>query len=222
MSDHKPRTKTPWPTEAAMSQVYDQHLWGGAASDFYSGDGSHTPEIVQPYITEVHAFLTSFEKDLTVCDLGCGDFNVGRSLVDASAHYIAVDIVPALIARNKKIFMMPQLEFQCLDIAVTALPAGDCVLIRQVLQHLSNAEIQRIVLKLQAYQYVVLTEHVPEGNFTPNIDIISGQGTRLKKNSGVDLLQAPFHLKVKSARTVLSIPLGLGRGEIVTTIYQLF
>lgn len=222
MSKHHSRTKTPWPTEAAMSQVYDKHLWGGFDVDFYSGDGSHTPQIVAPYITVVRDFLGTFKTRLTVCDLGCGDFNVGRDLVAASALYIAVDIVPALIIRNKKTFIMPQLEFQCLDIAVADLPAADCVLIRQVLQHLSNAEIQRIVKKLKNYQYVVLTEHLPEGDFEPNIDIISGQGTRLKKKSGVNLLQAPFHLKVVNAQTVLSVPLTPGKGVIVTTIYTLF
>ncbi len=146
------KTKTPWPTKLAMEQVYEINLWGGDKADFYSGEGSHRPEIVNPYIAAVTAFLTSFEPPLTVCDLGCGDFNVGKELVPHTKKYVAVDIVPSLIARNKETFKAPNLEFQCLDIATADLPSADCAILRQVLQHLSNAEIQSIVNKLAAYQ----------------------------------------------------------------------
>lgn len=84
---HSNRTKTPWPTKAAMSQIYDKNLWGGNPSEFYSGEGSHDPVLVTPYIDVVSNFLQSFEKPLTVCDLGCGDFNVGKEVVEFAAHY---------------------------------------------------------------------------------------------------------------------------------------
>lgn len=175
------RTKKPWPTKDAMEQVYEMNLWGGNRSGFYSGDGSHHSEIINPYLDVVITFLRSFKSPLRVCDLGCGDFNVGKELVKYTKKYIAVDIVKDLIDHNKSLFKDENLEFQCLDIAVDDLPSGDCVLLRQVLQHLSNAEIQSIVSKLDDFKYVILTEHIPEGDFIPNKDIISGQGTRLKK-----------------------------------------
>ena len=90
--------KKPWPTKDAMEQVYAMQLWGKNDSVFYSGDGSHYPEIVNPYIDVVAFFLTSFERPITVCDLGCGDFNIGKELVKYSAKYVAVDIVEDLIA----------------------------------------------------------------------------------------------------------------------------
>ena len=83
-----------------------------------------------------------------VCDLGCGDFNIGKQLVKHTKKYVAVDIVTALIAYNTEKYKEENLEFLCLDIAVDDLPAGDCALLRQVLQHLSNAEVQAIVRKL--------------------------------------------------------------------------
>ncbi|SRX74364.1 tRNA (cmo5U34)-methyltransferase [Aequorivita antarctica] len=204
-----------------MEQVYEKKLWGGNKTDFFSGEGSHRPEIVNPYLTAVTAFLTSFENPLTVCDLGCGDFNVGNTLVTHTAKYVAVDIVPSLIARNKETFNAPNLEFQCLDIAVADLPTGDCAILRQVLQHLSNAEIESIVNKLAAYKYIILTEHIPEGDFTPNKDIISGQGNRLKVQSGVNLLAPPFNFKVAEAIQLSAVVLEDGKGVIVTTLYQI-
>ena len=95
--------KKPWPTKAAMEQVYEKNMWGGQ-TDFYSGKGSHQPDIVEPYINAVTAFLTSFKNPLTVCDLGCGDFNIGRQLVKHTKKYIAVDIVHNLIERNRETF----------------------------------------------------------------------------------------------------------------------
>jgi len=214
--------KKPWPTKAAMSQVYELHLWGGSGSGFYSGEGSHHPELVKPYIRVVRSFLNSFENPLVVCDLGCGDFNVGKKLVAHTKAFVAVDIVEELIAQHKEHFKLPHLEFQCLDLATANLPEGDCALLRQVLQHLSNAEIQKILLKLTAFKYVILTEHVPEGDFEPNKDIITGQGTRLKKQSGLNILAPPFLLKVKEEQQLLAIHLDAFKGVIVTTLYTLF
>jgi SAM-dependent methyltransferase len=216
------RVKQAWPTRDAMEQVYAMKLWGDNKSDFYSGDGSHDPEIVKPYLDSVISFLTSFPKPLVVCDFGCGDFNVGKEFVKHSQNYIAVDIVLDLINRNKEKFKVENLVFQCLDIAVDDLPQADCVLIRQVLQHLSNAEIQQIVLKLNVFKYVILTEHLPEGEFVPNKEIISGQGIRLKKKSGLNLLAAPFNLKVEEEKELLSIALGDGKGVIITSFFRMF
>lgn len=219
---NKKRTKTPWPTKAAMEQVYAMKLWGGGSASFYSGEGSHIPEIVNPYVMAVTAFLSSFESPLVVCDLGCGDFNVGKQLVSYARRYIAVDIVPDLIARNQSLYKAEQLTFDCLDIAVDELPKGDCVLLRQVLQHLSNAEIEAILGKLRDFKHVILTEHIPTGDFEPNLDIISGQGTRLKKGSGVQLTKAPFHFQVKAQRQLVAVPLEDDQSVIVTTLYTVF
>ncbi|WP_111624583.1 class I SAM-dependent methyltransferase [Arenibacter echinorum] len=215
------RTKKPWPTKATMEQVYEMNLWGGNESDFYSGAGSHHPEIVNPYIAVLTLFLSSFKEPLTVCDLGCGDFNVGKELVGHTRKYIAIDIVTGLIARNREKYKADNLEFHCLDIALDELPSGDCAILRQVLQHLSNEEVQSVVGKLYNYKYVVLTEHLPEGDFVPNKDIISGQGIRLKKQSGLNLLAPPFNLKVKEKKPLLSHVLNDGKGVIVTTLYKI-
>lgn len=218
----KKKAKKPWPTQEAMTQVYELKLWGGQNFDFYSGAGSHQPEILQPYLNALTSFLSSFKTPLRVCDLGCGDFNVGKELVKQTKKYVAVDIVPELIARNKEKFKDENLEFQCLDIAKDDLPTGDCVLLRQVLQHLSNAEVRSIVQKLSDFKYVILTEHLPEEDFIPNKEIISGQGIRLKKKSGINLLVDPFNFKVKSEKCLSTITLDNYKGRILTMLYEVY
>jgi len=214
--------KKPWPTKAAMEQVYEMKLWGNSESSFYSGAGSHEQTIVKPYIEAVSSFLRSFKESIIVCDLGCGDFNVGKQLVQHANKYVAVDIVENLIVYNKKTFKEENLEFYCLDIAKDAIPTGDCAIVRQVLQHLSNAEVQSVVHKLAGFKYIILTEHLPQGNFMPNKDIISGQGIRLKKQSGINLLAAPFHMKVKLERELIAYDLKDNKGVLVTTLYVIF
>jgi SAM-dependent methyltransferase len=224
MKDNKNPTKKikkPWPTKDAMEQVYEMKLWGTNTADFYSGAGSHQPEIINPYIEALKTFLTSFKTPITICDLGCGDFNVGKELVKYSKNFVAVDIVEDLITHNKEYFKEENVAFYCLDIAKDELPKADCALIRQVLQHVSNIEIQSIASKLTAFKYVIITEHLPVGNFIPNKDIISGQGIRLKKQSGVHLLAPPFNFKVKVEKQLVTIHLKDNKGAIVTTLYEL-
>ena len=203
-----------------MAQIYEKNLWGGENSGFYSGLGSHHPETVNSYIAVVSDFLKAFESPPVVCDLGCGDFNVSKQLVKYTKKYIAVDIVPELIAHNKKEFNADNLEFQPLDIATDDLPSGDCAILRQVLQHLSNAEIKKVVEKLYDFKYVILTEHLPEEDFEPNKDIISGQGIRLKKQSGVNLSSSPFNFKAKEEKRLLSVPSPGFKGVLETTLYK--
>ena len=146
------KIKKPWPTKDAMEQIYENNLWGGDTSEYYSGLGSHHLELVDLYVETVSTFLKSFETPPEVCDLGCGDFNVGKELVKHSKKYIAVDIVPDLIAHNKAAFPADNLELRVLDIASEDLPIGDVVILRQVLQHLSNAEIKNVVEKLYNFK----------------------------------------------------------------------
>ena len=216
------RIKKPWPTKDAMEQVYAKKLWGGSEVDFYSGEGSHHPDIVVPYLTALKSFFISHNNQLIVCDLGSGDFNIGKTFVPYTKRYKAVDVVPALIAYTRENYKEDKLEFYCLDIAKDDLPTGDCAIVRQVLQHLSNAEIQNVLSRLANYKYVIITEHIPEGAFEPNKDIISGQGTRLKKQSGVNVLEPPFQFKVKEEKQLVTVCLKNREGIIVTTLYTVF
>lgn len=204
-----------------MDQVYQQNLWGKGKSRFYSGEGSHNLEQIIPYVKKLKSFLTSFEEPISVCDLGCGDFNIGKQLFHYTKKYTAIDIVEDLIKYNTQQFITKQLEFICLDIAKDNLPKADCVILRQVLQHLSNKEIKAILEKLDQYKYIILTEHLPAGNFEANKDIISGQGTRLKKKSGVNILEVPFLFKVKKQTKLLAIPNKKFGGVVVTWLLEL-
>ncbi len=218
----KKKSKQPWPTKAVMEQIYDLKLWGGKTFDFYSGEGSHNSKIIQPYLRDVITFFKSLNYNLVVCDLGCGDFNIGYQLYKYTKNYIGIDIVESLIERNKTRFEADNLEFHCFNIVNNPLPKADCVLLRQVLQHLSNAEIKNIIHKLSAYKYIIITEHLPIGDFTANKDVITGQGIRLKQKSGVNVLQSPFDLEPIKTINFTTVVLEGNKGCITTKLYQMF
>ena len=215
------KLKKPWPTKESMIQIYEKNLWGKGNSKYFSGEGSHHPDLVGPYIEVVIKFLKSFDNLITVCDLGCGDFNVGSKLVHYTSKFIGIDIVPDLIQYNKTKFIAENLDFICLDIVKDSLPKADCAIVRQVLQHLSNQEIIAVVNKLYNFKYVIITEHIPDFDFIPNINIISGQGIRLKKDSGVDVLASPFYLEPEKETLLFSLTLPNNKGRIETKLYEL-
>ena len=216
------KTKKPWPAKDVMNQIYEMNLWGGNQFDFYSGIGSHDAKIIDPYLKVIIAFLESYNRSLIVCDLGCGDFNIGKHLTKYSKKYIAIDVVENLTKRNKNLYKDHNLEFYCLDIINDKLPSGDCIILRQVLQHLSNKDIEKVIKKITIYKYIILTEHIPLGNFVSNKDIISGQGIRLKQNSGVNILEAPFNLKIKDQKQLEEHILENNKGRILTTLFKVF
>ncbi len=205
-------------TRSVMSSIYSNKSWGGKTHDFYSGAGSHAKNVIEPYIKCISEFLESFEPKLDVCDLGCGDFNVGKNLVNSANNYIGIDIVPELIKRNQMLFQNDKLKFSCLDIVTDHLPQADCILVRQVLQHLSNNEISQVTTKLKGCKYVIVTEHLPDGDFVPNKDKSTGAGIRLSRGSGVVLTAPPFDLKPVSQKELLRIK--YKKGQIVTYLYS--
>jgi hypothetical protein len=206
-----------------FSAIYKNKLWG-AHDDFSSGSGSHTEGIVGPYVQAVRQFLQGCGPGQTVVDIGCGDFAVGSRIVDAASAYIACDVVPELIDRNRQRFQAPGLRFETVDAVEDPLPAGDVVCIRQVLQHLSNAQIAAVVGKLAPFRHWIITEHLPaQAGFAPNRDKRPGHDIRIVSgHSGIVLTAAPFNVRPSSERVLCEVPESVGdrAGVIRTTLYS--
>jgi len=216
----KNRTETELPAQV-FAEVYANKVWGGdTRTAFYSGAGSHDPILVEAYVRAVTRFVATVPGRRDAVDLGCGDFNVGSRLRHLFDRYVACDVVPALIERNTKAYADVDVEFRCLDIVRDDLPDGNIVTIRQVLQHLGNDDVRSVVAKLEKYEYLVLTEHLPVSrDFPPNLDQATGAGTRLAQGSGIVLTAAPFFLEHKGQKTLLDVH-GYG-GVIRTIVYKL-
>jgi SAM-dependent methyltransferase len=204
------------------------NLWGTCGGiELSSGAGSEESTITDPYIESIHKWANENQaKNLHALDLGCGDFRVVRRIFHLFNKYTAVDIVPKLISKHSQEFSNLGLNFICLDAIEEDLPDADVVFIRQVLQHLSNSQIQSILPKLVKYKHLIITEHLPPSSkiSSKNMDKVHGGGIRLNYNSGIYLDTPPFFLKFIKSKIITEVPAGSNKerdGIIVTTWYQL-
>ncbi len=204
------------PVDRVFAEVYSNSDWGKGDGTFYSGTGSHDPAIVGPYVGAVRSLLSSLPNAPVVVDLGSGDFNIGRHFVDQVRHYYACDIVDELQEYNRQHFAFQNVEFLRLNAIEDALPDGNVVFIRQVLQHLSNKHIQIVVEKCRKFDRWIVTEHLPAGaDFTPNVDISAGCGIRPLFNSGVVLTAPPFNVSGYASRVLCEVP---ESGGVIRTV----
>ena len=178
-----------------FAEIYENNIWGGRDGEFYSGTGS-TRAYADKYAEVVRSFISEHQIKRVV-DLGCGDFRVASKFVSPELDYTGCDVVPGLIAHLEKTYGGPKTRFKCLNIAEDELPDGEVCLIRQVLQHLSNAEISAILNAAAKFEYLIVTEHYPhpDRTFTPNLDIPHGPEMRLHFDSAVALDEPPFSLE---------------------------
>jgi len=192
-----------------FSEIYRKGTWGKSAAGFDSGSGSSTQAVVEPYVAAMKQFLETLpEHSRAIVDLGCGDFRVGRQLLPACSSYLGVDVVPDLIEHLNATVSDPRARFRCMDIIEDELPPGDVCLIRQVFQHLSNAQIARVLKKLGQYRTVFITEHFPSDNIsvTPNKDKVHGGGIRLFDDSAVYVERPPFNFAPSRMQLFLEVP----------------
>ena len=211
-------------TADIFDKIYVDKIWGGDHDgNSTSGAGSHTEDVVKPYVDKVSSFLSKIQPSIIV-DLGCGDFNIGKNFVNYSEKYIACDVSKKILNNNKKNFSsIKNVEFKLLDLANDDLPSGDVCFVRQVLQHLSNSDIDNFVKKLKSikpYKYLIITEHLPiNKNFKANLDKRTGSGIRLLFNSGVVLHKEPFNLSTSQTIELVEVP-NMG-GVIKTIVYKI-
>ena len=202
--------------------IYKNKFWGSVDDKkFYSGEGSHDPKFVKPYVEVIKKILGSLPNPVVV-DLGCGDFNIGSQLYPLTKKYYGIDIVEDLINFNKKKFKNTNLIFSKLDITTDFLPEGTVCLVREVLQHLSNEDIFLFIKNIRGkFKYLIVTENLPEGNFKPNYNIKSNPDIRQIFNSGVVLHKPDFNLKFKSSKILLKINSNSGNSIVETILYEL-
>ncbi len=71
-----------------FTDIYNNNHWGGTPGTFCSGSGSTTVAIVAPYVACIRRQLSALgAHSLSVVDLGCGDFSVGRQFADDCNSY---------------------------------------------------------------------------------------------------------------------------------------
>jgi SAM-dependent methyltransferase len=208
------RQKTP---EQVFSRIYQDGLWGKSNAKFCSGSGSSEAHATE-YVKALAKYIAE-HSIRSVVDLGCGDFVIGRKIVELGVDYTGVDVVPDLIRHNTEQYGSSRVRFVHLDIIAGELPAGDLCLIRQVLQHLSNEQIATVLSKLSRYEHVVVTEHYPgpDARVVANKDKPHGHDTRIEDDSAVFLDRPPFNARITQELLALETRTLKHAGETLRT-----
>jgi SAM-dependent methyltransferase len=172
-----------------FQKIYGTKAWGDNGGPFCSGAGSHGL-IADQYCALVIKFIQD-NQVRSVVDLGCGDFAVGKRIVEATnVRYCGIDVVPELIEHHKRTVNNPRVSFQCADITSEPLPSADLCLVRQVLQHLSNDEIMKVLTNMGNFSHILVSEDVPVHPRVFNRD--KPHGPDVRSRSGVYVEHPPF------------------------------
>lgn len=206
-----------------FSDIYRNEKWSKLPGEkFGSGSGSHLEKVIAPYINLLLQ-IVQCNNIRSIVDIGCGDFWIMRQVFSAleknnyAYFYSGVDVVEELINYNAANFGKQNVKFYCCDFAQDDFKiAGELIIIRQVLQHLSNADIKKILQKTAAFKFVLVTESIYDGaDKIYNVDKVADYKTRGDFKSGVFLEQPPYNFK--NIVHLLKVQGKNGAGDIIRT-----
>jgi hypothetical protein len=123
--------------------VYEEGLWGIEESRSGAGSAKGSPWVA--VATETIRRAVSEYDVRSINDIPCGDFNWMPEVLAGlgSIRYIGFDIVGAALARNRD--RCPQYEFRILDITSQVPPAADLIFCKDLLNHLTDADVKRAI-----------------------------------------------------------------------------
>lgn len=140
-----------------FSHFYETNRWQDGES--VSGPGS-----TLEYTRSIRAALPALFEQYgirSILDAPCGDYNWFRHVPRPGIRYVGADIVGPMIQRNQERYGDATTSFIELDITRDPLPPADLWLCRDVLFHLSNADIFKALKNLERsdVRYVLTSTH---------------------------------------------------------------
>lgn len=150
-----------------FSTIYHQKLWGVNAQGVGSSGSGSTLETTQEYRNLLELLLNLLHIK-SVVDLGCGDWEFSRVIPWGSIEYKGFDVVAHVIDRNIEKYARPGISFAVLDATHQELPAADLLICKDVLQHLSNLDVEKIINQFKKYKYCIITNDVYEHTLSSN------------------------------------------------------
>jgi SAM-dependent methyltransferase len=125
----------------------------------------------------------------SVVDAGCGDWEFSQAIDWLGIDYLGLDLVVPVVQANQRQFGAANIRFAVADIVRDDLPPADLLLVKDVLQHLSQADITRFLAKLPRYRHVLIVNDVRPGSLTAEPTDIPTGGYR-----PIDLTREPYVL----------------------------
>ncbi len=167
-----------------IENIYASGLWGRG-----SGEGSQSG-YSRRYVEVLSNILRQYSIK-TVLDLGCGDWSQGfsRHLDWAGIDYTGIDVVRSVVEKNQKDFGTEKIVFRAANILADELPIADLIILKDVLQHWSNASVSGFLPKLKAFKYALVTN-----DLVSTVPGSLNQDTRDGGFRAIDIMAPPFRV----------------------------
>lgn len=174
---------------AVFSKIYEQHSWGNG-----SGPGS-SPENTKAYRTVLQYFLNEPNVN-TIVDLGCGDWQIMNLLtIPKNKKYTGLDVVQDLITAHQQKYTATNIDFKLIQ-GLADVPSGDLLVIKDVIQHWPNAQIDEFVQTvLPKFKYALITNCFQACAAWSGLQKAYNQDISLGGYRPIDLTDEPFNLK---------------------------
>jgi SAM-dependent methyltransferase len=141
-----------------FSEIYRNNLWADPESVSGRGSTLARTETIRRALPGVLAGVGA----RSLLDAPCGDFNWMRHVDLGGVEYTGADVVPELIARNRRAHGGPGRTFVVADVTRDRLPRVDVILCRDCFIHLSFRDINAALanFKRSGSRYLLATTHV--------------------------------------------------------------
>lgn len=156
--------------------IYANGEWGGEDSEHAPGSGVGSSLDATTSIRRALPTLLDQLGVKSILDIGCGDFTWMQHIL-LRQTYIGIDIVPQIIVSNNAKYKNELRTFLLADGVIHSLPEAEAVLCREILFHLSLADVQRLLKNIQnsPRKYLIATtdtrilynSHIETGDFHP-------------------------------------------------------
>lgn len=123
--------------QAIFSQAYASKAWGSDESGSGIGSELGATHQLREFLPDLlhHYGIKKF------LDAPCGDWN-WMQLVDLQGvQYVGVDVVPEVVARNRRAYQRKGVSFMVADLTRDELPRADLILCRDCWIHLSFRDV---------------------------------------------------------------------------------
>lgn len=170
----------------AFSYIFRERYWGDRES--VSGPGSSHAQ-TENIRRELPGLVKRFSVQ-TFFDAPCGDLHWMRDVLpDLGCRYIGGDIVPEVVEMARRNCPVADADFLVFDLLHDRFPEADLWLCRDVLFHLSFANIRQVAANAAraAVPLVLVTSH--QGDHVRNRPIATGDFRHL------NLFRPPFRLR---------------------------
>lgn len=166
-----------------------QKYYDGSDSQWGNSSGPGSDSF---YTTDYRSLLSKFirlNNISSVVDIGCGDWQFSRFIDFAQASYVGFDVVDDVVNKNHARYSANNVSFKVIPPSLEDVPSADLLIMKDVLQHLSDKSICSFRdLVFPKFRHCLLTNSFRKIDTAQNTDIVEG-GFRC-----LDLTNPPYNL----------------------------